>query len=222
MNTDTIPAVFTPDNEPYLGRHPLYVLDTLIASVLELNTKIAPRSHTGNLSDRQSMASQVIPQAISISLSIRELIRQGYLFGGHVLVRSLAERATILLYLYHYPEKIEIWNRGWKYRDAPSLAKMFEALQRNRTSDSEVIPGGKLTASMNSLLHAKPESAPWNLIYSNEGGLAHAPSKILERPDLCDDLCANTIPWLAVVPAMMNFYFSDESSTKVEKDRKPN
>jgi hypothetical protein len=37
--------------------------------------------------------------------------------------------------------------------------------------------------------------------------VGHATSKILNRPSLCDDLCANVIPWLAVVRAMMVAYF---------------
>jgi hypothetical protein len=94
-------VVFTPDNEPYLGLKSLYVLDVLISAALKENSRIAPKSQTTSLSEHQKMASQVIPQALSIALSIRELIRQGYLFGGHVLVRSLAERSTILLYLHN-------------------------------------------------------------------------------------------------------------------------
>ena len=72
------------------------------------------------------MACLVIPQALSIALSIRELIRQGYLFGAHVFLRALVERAAILLYLHLYPDEIERWNRGWHQNDAPGLAKMFD------------------------------------------------------------------------------------------------
>jgi hypothetical protein len=154
------------------------------------------------------MACQVIAQALSITLSIRELIRQGYLFGAHVLVRSLVERSAILLYLHLYPEDIERWSRGWHAGDAPGLAKMFDAIQKKQQRDPAV-PGRDLTASMNTLLHAKPDSAPWNLISIAEGRLGHAVSKIPSRPDLCDDLCANVIPWVAVVQGMMATYFRD-------------
>jgi len=146
MHTNDTPIVFTPDNEPYLGRHPLFVFDTLISATMEENARIAPRSHGARLSDRQVMASQIVPQTLSIALSIRELIRQGYLFGGHVLIRPLAERATILLYLYYHPQKIVLWNRGWKHGDAPGLAKMFEALQSRRNPD-EYVPGYELRDS---------------------------------------------------------------------------
>ena len=163
MDREALRVVFTPDNEPYLGRNLLFHFDKIISSAMEQNAVTAPTSHDRQLTDDQQMACQVISQAISIMLSIRELIRQGYLFGAHVLVRALVERAAILLYLYLYPEEIERWNRGWHQQDAPGLAKMFDAIQSKQQCDQKV-PGRDLTASMNSLLHAKPDSAPWNLV----------------------------------------------------------
>lgn len=212
MDPEAMPVVFTPDNEPYLGRSLLFHFDQIISSLIEQNAGIAPTSHSRELSDQQRMACQVIPQAISITLSIRELIRQGYLFGAHVLLRALVERAAILLYLHLYPEEIDRWNRGWHQQDAPSLAKMFDAIQAKQQRDP-TIRGRDLTKSMNSLLHAKPDSAPWNVISLGEKGLGHAVSKILNRPELCDDLCANMIPWVAVVQGMMAAYFPDEPTT---------
>jgi hypothetical protein len=209
METETMPVVFTPDNEPYLGRTLLFHFDQIISSAMEQNALTAPTSHGRQLTDHQRMACQVIPQALSITLSIRELIRQGYLFGAHVLVRALVERAAILLYLHLHPEDIERWNRGWHQQDAPGLAKMFDAIQAKQQRDPAV-RGRDLTASMNSLMHAKPDSAPWNLVSIGEKGLGHAVSKILNRPELCDDLCGNVIPWVAVVQGMMAAYFPDE------------
>lgn len=209
MVEQAMPVVFTPDNEPYLGRNLLFDFDQIISSAMEQNAATAPQSHGRALTDQQRMACQVIPQALSIMLSIRELIRQGYLFGAHVLVRSLVERAAILLYLHLRPEDIEKWNRGWHAGDAPGLAKMFDAIQKKQQHDAPV-PGRDLTASMNTLLHAKPDSAPWNLVSMGEGKVGHAVSKILNRPDLCDDLCANVIPWVAVVQGMMAAYFAHE------------
>lgn len=203
------PIIYTPDNEPYLGQELLYHFDQIICSAMEQNTKTAPTTHGAKLSDHQRMACQVIPQALSIMLSIRELVRQGYLFGAHVLVRALVERATILLYLHLYPDEIDRWHRGWHQQDAPGLAKMFDAIQTKQQRDPKV-PGRDLTASMNSLLHAKPDSAPWNLVSIGEERLGHAVSKILNRPELCDDLCANVIPWVVVVQGMMAAYFPSE------------
>lgn len=206
MDSDSMPVVFTPDNEPYLGRELLFHFDQIISSLMEQNAATAPASHVRALTDHQRMACQIIAQAISITLSIRELIRQGYLFGAHVLVRALVERAAILLYLHLYPEQIDRWNRGWHQHDAPSLAKMLEAIQAKQQR-VPMLRGRDLTASMNSLLHAKPDSAPWNLVSMSGERLGHAVSKILNRPELCDDLCANLIPWVVVVQGMMAAYF---------------
>jgi hypothetical protein len=200
------PIVFTPDNEPYLGRELLYQFDQIISSAMEQNACTAPATHDRDLSAHQQMACQVIPQSMSIILSIRELVRQGYLFGAHILVRALVERAAILLYLHYNPNEIESWEKGWNFHDAPSLSKMLEVIQKKQQRES-VIPGSDLTAAMNSLLHAKPSSAPWNLVFIGDKGFGHAASKIFNRPDLCDDLCANVIPWVAVVQAMMAAYF---------------
>lgn len=208
-NPQGMPVVFTPDNEPYLGRDLLFQFDQIIISAMGQNSDTAPTTHGRLLTDHQRMACQVVPQALSIALSIRELIRQGYLFGAHVLVRALVERATILLYLHLYPEKIDAWTRGWHFQDAPSLAKMFDAIQAKQ-QHAPAVHGRDLTESMNSLLHAKPDSAPWNLIRIGEKEFGHAVSKILNRPDLCDDLCANVIPWVVVVQEMMAAYFPQE------------
>ena len=88
---------------------------------------------------------------------------------------------------------------------------MFDAIQ-SKQHRNPAVRGRDLTASMNSLLHAKPDSAPWNLVSMGEQGLGHAVSKILDRPELCDDLCANVIPWVVVVQGMMAAYFHDEPS----------
>jgi hypothetical protein len=88
---------------------------------------------------------------------------------------------------------------------------MFDAIQ-NKQQHNSTVRGSDLTAAMNSLLHAKPDSAPWNLVSLGEKGVGHAVSKILNRPELCDNLCANVIPWLVVTQSMMAAYFPHEPS----------
>jgi hypothetical protein len=73
--------IFTPGNEPYLGRELLFQFDNLISSCLALNSKYAPMSHSRPLSGLQRALCILVPQTITLALSIRELIRQGYLFG---------------------------------------------------------------------------------------------------------------------------------------------
>ena len=125
------PVVFTPSDEPYLGRKLLFEFDKLICACMELNSRCAPASHGVELSDFQRALCILAPQTISLALSIRELIRQGYLFGAKVLIRPLVERSVTMLYLFHNDEGIKLWNEGWDYKERPSLQKMFENLTTN-------------------------------------------------------------------------------------------
>lgn len=204
------PLVFHPGNEPYLGREMLYHFDQLISSCLEQNASIAPKTYNISLLERQQMACIVIPQSISIVLSIRELLRQGYLFGAKVLFRPFVERVSILLYIHECPEEIEKWKRGWKHNDAPSLAKMTEVIQE-RLKRTEKIKGFQFTDEMNAMLHGRPESALANLIAIDNEHAGYAVSKILNRPDLCDEICIDVIPWIVVLQAMMVAYFENDN-----------
>jgi hypothetical protein len=207
METKVTPIIFTPDNEPYLGRTLLFHFDQIISATMEQNSVVAKRSHDKELTDHQKMASQVISQSLSITLSIRELIRQCYLFGAYVLLRPLVERAMILFYLYYYPEDIIHWNNGWQYREAPGLSKMIDKISK-KLANSPKGRGSDMLKSMNSLLHGKPDSAYFSLFPIGDSQFGFAASKILNRPKLCDDLCADVIPTLAMIQGMMAAYFN--------------
>ncbi len=211
MSINPKEIIFTPENEPYLGRELLFHFDKVICSCLEENAKIAPKTHEIALTDLQESACQLIPQAISIALSIRELIRQGYLFGAFVLVRPLVERAVILLYLNEKPSEIEKWKSGWRYNEAPSLAKMIEYLE-STMDNSITFKAHQVTATLNSILHGKPDSGICSLTPLSDSAVGHAPSKQLQSPDLCDEVCAHVIPWLVCVQCMMGAFFPELSS----------
>ncbi|MEX8493248.1 hypothetical protein [Sphaerotilus sp.] len=189
-------------------------LDVLISVTIEQNSSTRESTHDTDHSDQQKMAIQVSSQAISISLSIRELIRQGYLFGAHVLLRPLVERSMILLYIYEYPADIKHWNNGWEQGKAPGLPKMIDRIAAKGTGTPE-IKGSEMLRSMNSLMHSKPDSAYYNLVPAGEDRVGFASSKILNRPELCDSLCADVIPQLAIVGAMLNHYFPKVSLPSV-------
>jgi hypothetical protein len=72
--------------------------------------------------------------------------------------------------------------------------------------------GREVTAFLNSLVHGKPDSSFYNMISIGDNNLGYASSKILNRPDLCDKLCADTIPMLAIVQSMMSAYFSNNQT----------
>jgi len=158
-------------------------------------------------SELQQAACQLIPQSMSIALSIRELVRQGHLFGALVLIRSLAERSTILLYLYQTPSAVNIWSRGWRHRERPSLAAMINSI----SVDAFPGIGPEITRPLNSITHGDPDSAVWNMIPMDNGGLGHAVSKILNNPNLCDKICMEASVWLSVVMAMTNAIFPEDN-----------
>jgi hypothetical protein len=203
-----VPVVFTPGNEPYLGRELLLRFDQLICSCLEYNSKCAPKSHNGNPTDFQGAVCILVPQVISLALSIRELIRQGYIFGAKVLIRPFVERSVTILYLHTHPEKMEVWNNGWDHRKRPTLQGMLEGIGERLLN--ELVPKGA-TRDWNSATHGDPFSAQWNVL-NIDGKAAFPVSKNLDHPALVDEICAEAIPWLACTMGMMGAAFGDEKA----------
>ena len=200
-----VPVIFTPHDEPYLGRELLMAFDQLITCCLENNREIARRTHAViNKSPLQEAACILIPQGVSLALSIRELVRQGYLLGAKVLMRPLVERAVTIMYLHQNSSDLIIWERGWLWNERPGLTKMLKALVAE-SSSPEVVR--QMTAELNSLTHGDPASSYHNLTFSDQGNPGHAVSKNLSRPDICDAICAEAIPWLSVLLGMMHATF---------------
>lgn len=200
-------VVFTPGDEPYLGREALLAFDNLIVICLEANALVAPHTHTMKKDELQWAACQLIPAGVSLALSIRELVRQGYLYGALVLLRPLAERATTLLYLQRFPHKVGIWTSGWQHKQRPTLSQMFNEIGGSKFPNC----GPEITKVLNSLTHGDPASAMWNLVTVNEDSFGHAVSKILNRPELCDKISLEAATWLSVLLAMMHAIFPESA-----------
>jgi hypothetical protein len=77
-----IEPVYLPPNELYLGQPHLLAFDKAIPAAMRTKLKVARRTFVKPLSPLQIAASEIIPQGISIALSIRELIRQAYLYSA--------------------------------------------------------------------------------------------------------------------------------------------
>lgn len=198
--------VFTPGDEPYLGRELLFQFDNLICACLETNSECAPASHNRSLSKLQDAFCILVPQAISLALSIRELIRQGYLFGAKVLLRPLTERAVTILYLFDNPRGLQLWDEGWDYKKRPRLAEMLEYLNQHLLDGKYANLKGA-THELNSATHGDPFSARWNIVMLDDGTPGFPPSKNLTSPELADEICAEAIPWLAATMGMMSAAF---------------
>lgn len=199
MNSDNISSVFTPDNEPYLGRESVYHFDQVILSCLEANTDIAAFTHSNTLTDLQKAACQIIPQGISIALSIRELVRQGYLFSAIVLMRPLIERAGMISYLQVNPENVYLWHDGWKYRERPSLATMLATMQ----GETNIEQAKQICDLFNHILHGDPIGSSFNLVHLDSGSFGYSVSKTLHDPELCDFICFQSYSYLIVLMGRM-------------------
>jgi hypothetical protein len=196
---ETIEPVYLPSNEPYLGKESVFHFDQVIISCLEANTNIAAYTHRFKLSELQNAACQIIPQGINLALTIRELVRQGYLFGSLVLMRPLIERAAIISYLYSNPEEVNIWKNGWQFRERPSLVKMLETM--NGKTDINIAK--QICETFGHIVHGDPIGSQWNLVHLSDGGLGYSIGKIIDDSELCDFICFQSYCYLIVLMGMM-------------------
>ncbi len=197
----THPPVYTPDNEPYLGRASVLAFDQQISFTLYVNQYIAAytRANSEKLSTLQRATCQIIPQGISLALSIRELIRQGYLFSALVLMRPLIERAAIISYISLHEDAIDIWKRGWHFRERPPLSTMIDAMAGKANPEM----AKKICEEYGHIVHGDPVGAESNLVFLGDGDLGYAVSKILGNPALCDEIAIQGQCYLTVLCGRM-------------------
>ncbi len=202
-------AILAPDNEPYFGSPHLRRFDEHIVSILEANDRLAPSVRELKKTEIQRAACQLIPEAISLALSIRELIRHGYLFGAFMLIRPLAERVTILLYLEKNPLEIKKWAAGWLgvgMNRAPGFAEMLEDFM------GKGVKG--FTAPLNDLIHGKPGSAHWSLRLMDEKKFGHSAFRCLDNPNFCDTMSRLSVSWISILMERMFALFPDQLGTQ--------
>ena len=191
-------TIFTPDNEPYLGLTMVHQLDQIIISTMEVNGKIAKWTNENTLSDLQMAASEIIPHGFSIALSIRELIRHGYLFSAEILIRPLMERAAVISYLSDHNDKIELWKTGWPYKSRPSLKEMLKSMHPDIDQENENIIG-QLVQRFHVIVHANPAGASRNLVKHSSGLYGFSASKILNNPEKANDIAFYATMFLSVL-----------------------
>ncbi len=195
--------VYLPHNEPYLGRASVYNFDQVIMSCLEQNAEGAAYTHRTQFSDLQKAACQIVPQGINLALTIRELIRQGYLFGAVVLMRPLIERTAIISYLHSYPNEVGAWKAGWERHGRPSLAKMLETM----SGKHNILEAKQICDVFNHVVHGDPVGANWNLVHLSDNGLGYSVGKVINDPELCDFICFQSYCYLVVLTGMMAVCF---------------
>lgn len=179
-----IEPVYLPHNEPYLGHPQLLAFDKGIPAAMRINTEVARRTFCASLSSLQTAATEIIPQGISIALSIRELIRQAYLYSAGILIRPLVERTGTIHYLHAHPEAVAAWRGGWPRRSQPSLDALLAVLHPAAAADIHQ----SLRTMMHKLVHSDPAGSVYNMFRREDGALVFPSGKVIDQPDACDFL----------------------------------
>lgn len=186
MPSSTGPIIFTPDNEPYLGRPLLVLFDRTIAKSLVVHRQLGARTFATDLTAIQIAAVEIISQGISIALSMRELIRQAYLFSAGILIRPLIERTGMIYNLHGNAAAITAWNNGWPRKSQPTFDNLLD-LVMGPGSDEERAAARTV---LHKLVHSDPRSASFNATVRSDGRLASASGKELNEPIKADTISA--------------------------------
>lgn len=194
--------VYLPSNEPYLGRESVLAFDQTIVFVLETNAKVAALTHRLELSDLQAAACQIVPQGINLALTIRELVRQAYLFGALVLMRPLVERAAVISYLYANPAEVSKWHDGWHRSLRPNLATMMATMSGQADAKSAAKTAQDICTHFNHIVHGDPIGSYSNLCQLPDGSLGYSCGRDTRNPSLCDEICFQSYCYLMVLGGM--------------------
>lgn len=180
-------AIFTPDDEPYLGRESVHVFDQVILDAMPLSNKIGSWTRGKELSPIQTAATELLPHGFSIALSIRELVRQAYLISAEILLRPLIERAAVISYLCETPSALSLWEAGWPHKSRPPLVKML-ATMVDANQDNELL-AKQFIHSFNAVIHADPSGARNQAVKLEDGSKGFTASKSLYETRKCDSIC---------------------------------
>ena len=189
-------VIFTPDDEPYLGREDVNRLDLMVPAMLGAWQAIEEAVSKRKLSLLEAACVGLFPSTISLALSVRELVRQGYLHGAMVLVRPILERAITAAYLEVAPESQKVWVDGWNYTKRPKSKLMLEVLRRKGYPLSP-----DLLAEFNSLVHGDPFGT-LNLARTNGEAIRFMISKDLSNIKDCDTACGYACIGLGMVSSV--------------------
>lgn len=193
-----------------MGRESVFHFDQVIISCLRCNAPIVAYTRNVHLSELQKAACQLIPQGINLALTIRELVRQGYLFGALVLMRPLIERTAIISYLAEHPDEIEAWKSGWQFKQRPKLATMLASMKGVK----EIEEAKNICELFNHIVHGDLIGSSWNIVHLSDGSLGYSIGKVTDDGNLCDFICFQSCCYLIVIMSMMQVYFPISTEDK--------
>lgn len=179
MFADRIEPVCLPHNEPYLGDLELLAFDQMIPLAMAVNSSLAARTFEGNLDELQIAATEIIPQGVSIALSIRELIRQAYLYPAAILLRPLIDRAGTICWLRDSPSAVSSWRNGWPRKDQPC----FETLMAHMHPNIEAEFKKDFVRMLHKHVHSDPEGSSYNM-FERDDTLIFPSGKVVDQPEV--------------------------------------
>lgn len=185
MQDQTPLPVYLPHNEPYLGNKWVLAFDLAIPPALDAHAKVGQRTFARSLTPVQIAATEIIPQGVSIALSIRELVRQAYLYSAAILIRPLVERTGTIRYLQHNPTAVELWRSGWPRKAQPTFDDLLELLHPNVTDSDQAV----LRTLLHKLVHSDPAGSVYNMLKRPDGELVFSSGKVVDNSLLCDAVC---------------------------------
>ena len=177
-----VEPVYLPNNEPYLGEPHLLAFDKAIPDALRTNLEVARRTFVKPISPRQIAATEIIPQGISIALSIRELIRQAYLYSAAILIRPLIERAGTIYYLRAHPDAVEAWRNGWPRRAQPSFEELLSGMHPAAPGEIQEA----FRTMLHKLVHSDPAGSVYNMFDRHDGVPVFSCGKMIDQPRVCN------------------------------------
>ena len=131
----------------------------MIVAAMEQNTKIGPWTHGKALTPLQRAGTELLPHGFSIALSIRELVRQGYLISAEILLHLLVERAAVVSYLCEKPTSVCLWEAGWPHKSRPALYKMLAVMRGSGDARENEDMARHITQHFNAIVHADPSGS---------------------------------------------------------------
>ena len=176
--TDPPSPVYSPDSEPYLGNGALHVFDLTITRAITFLNDAGQRTFASSLSPLQAAAAEIIPQGVGIVLSIRELLRQAYLYPAAILIRPLVERTGMIQYLATNASAVAAWTDGWPRKSQPDFQKLLDLVDFKSSAEEKEVTRQVL----HKLVHSDPKGSKFNMFARPDGSLAYASGRELEQP----------------------------------------
>jgi hypothetical protein len=149
----------------------------------------------------QRAGTELLPHGFSIALSIRELVRQGYLISAEILLRPLIERAAVISYLCEKPNALPLWAAGWPHKSRPHLFKLLAAMNGEGCMQENEDMAKQITQYFNAIMHADPLGAQKQMTKLGDGRGGYTASKSLNDPERCDEICYQAAMYLIILMA---------------------